>query len=114
MQVTHQERCFLSWLKIEINYAPVESGFERRLCRFVKAQKFSEQISIILERLHAVKQIEFPFQTLVMPKCLLFQPGQDNIDSIAVIETATAIFMPANIVTKPIAFLDQGMQIRQA
>src|SRR5215470_4544139 len=103
MQVTHQEWRFLSRLKIEINYTPAESGFERRLHRFVKAQKFSEQRTIILERLHAVKQIEFPFQTLVMPKCPLFQPGQDHIDSIAVIETAAAIVMPAKVITKPIA-----------
>jgi hypothetical protein len=86
MKVTYQKWRFLSRLKIELNYASVESSLERRFHRFVKAQKFSQQKTVILKSLYAVKQIEFLFQTVMMPKCTLFQPGQYHVDSIAVIQ----------------------------
>src|SRR5262245_27864686 len=98
MKVTYQEWRFLSRLKIEINYAPVEIRLERCFHRFVKAQKFSEQKPVILESPHAMEKIESLFQTLAMQKCLLFQPGQEHIDSIAVIKPGAATLMPASVI----------------
>src|SRR5262249_16344063 len=87
MQITQQQRRLLSRRKIEVNRGPVEFSFENFFRRFVKAQEFSEQSTVIVEAVDAVKKVEPLFQTLVMQECLLFQPGQDHIGSLAVIES---------------------------
>src|SRR5262249_38953352 len=57
MQIPQQQRRLLSRRKIEVNRGPVESSFESFFRRLVKAQEFSEQPSVIVEGVHAVKKI---------------------------------------------------------
>src|SRR5215475_12157013 len=97
MQIPQQQRRLLSRRKIEINRGPVESSFENFFRRFVKAQKFSEQPAVVVEGMHAVKKVEPLFQALVIQECFLFQPGQDHIGSLAVIESGLSNLYANNL-----------------
>src|SRR5215510_14796346 len=101
MQIPQQQRRLLSRRKIEINRGPVESSFENFFRRFVKAQKFSEQPSVVVESVHAVKKVEPFFQTFVVQECFLFQPGQDHIGSLAVIESGLSNLYANNLRRRP-------------
>src|SRR5688572_5280577 len=97
MQVPHQQRRLLPRCKIEVNRAPVESGFENFFRRLVITQKFSEQPPVIVEGFHTVEKVKPLFQTLVMQECFLFQSGQDHSDSLAIIESGLSKIYANNI-----------------
>src|SRR5215831_388323 len=97
MQIPQQQRRLLSRRKIEVNRGPVESSFKNFFRRFVKAQKFSEQPAVVVEGVYAVKKVESLFQTLVMQECFMFQPGQDHIGSLAVIESGLSNLYANNL-----------------
>src|SRR5262245_6724703 len=97
MQIPQQQRRLLSRRKIEIYRGPVESSFENFFRRFVKAQKFPEQPAVVVESVHAVKKVEPFFQTLMMKECFLFQPGQDHIGSLAVIDSGLSNLYANNL-----------------